>query len=178
MNFPNTMSTYIGADEVERGLTGQRVRRVWTYWQELAGASPAPEWTSFNLMEVYQDAPIMLVMDVLPQSNSIDYLYRFVGTGIVQYRWKLPVPDHTGLRYSEAEHQYDFHEIKARYDQVASDARPILMQRDFDVYDSTGVHKRLILPLAGPKGDVDKLVVTVERLRETRKFVPDMPYRF
>lgn len=178
MYLPNAMSTFIGANEIERGLTGRRTRRVWAYWLDQSGTASAPDWGSFNLMDVYQDAPIMLVLDVLPHPKVPDFRYRFVGTAIVQYRWKLPVPDHTGLKYSEAEHQYDFNEIKGQYDHAARDGVPILMRRNFDVYDSSGVHERLILPLLAPDGGVDKLVVTVERLEETRKFVPDLPHRF
>ena len=165
-------------DQIDAAITGPRTRRVWTYWRQQAGAAPAPGWADFNLMDVYRDAPFMLVLDVLPETAPVDYLYRFVGTMIVHYRWKLPVPDHTGLRYSATQHQYDFHEVKACYDQCAESGHPVLMRRDYDVYDASGVHERLVLPLIGPDGTTEKLAVILDRLSETKKSVPDAPHRF
>lgn len=170
------MSTFTAFEEIEHGLAGARTRRVWNYWREQAGSTPAPDWTSFNLMDLYRDAPIMLVMDVLQPPGS-DYRYRFVGTSIVRYRWRLPVPDHTGQRYSESVHQYNFEEIKAAYDKCCVTGLPILMRRNFDVYDASGVHERLILPILGDSG-VEKLAVTVERLSEERKPDTELPPHF
>jgi hypothetical protein len=165
-------------DAVESHLAGFRTRRVWDYWRARAGTGPAPAWEDFKLMDVYQDAPIILVLDVLPPSDVIDYRYRFVGTAIVQYRWKLAVPDHTGLTYYEARHQYNFREVKAAYDRCTTSGLPIVMQRDFDAHDASGTHERLILPIRAPSGGTDKLVVVVERLRETLKAVPTDPAMF
>lgn len=178
--MPNSESylTLTSVDRIDAAITGPRTRRVWTYWRQQAGAAPAPGWTGFNLMDVYRDAPCMLVLDVLPETAPVDYRYRFVGTVIVHYRWKLPVPDHTGLRYSETQHQYDFREVKACYDRCAESGQPVLMRRDYDVYDASGVHERLVLPLIGPDGETEKLAVILDRLSETKKSVPDGPPRF
>lgn len=166
-------------DSVENSLTGTRTRRVWDYWRARwnSGQTP-PGWGTFNLMDVYKDAPIILVLDVLPRPDIIDFRYRFVGTTIVQYRWKLAVPDHTGLTYYEARHQYDFREVKATYDRCAKTGQPALMQRNFDAHDASGTHERLILPLMSPSGGVDKLVVVVERLTELQKSLPADPPLF
>ncbi|PIW27043.1 MAG: hypothetical protein COW30_11760 [Rhodospirillales bacterium CG15_BIG_FIL_POST_REV_8_21_14_020_66_15] len=163
MDMPSTI------DDINGRLTGRRTRRVWDYWRDGHQDGRAPGWGAFNLMDVYRDAPICLVLDVLRRPGLVDYRYRFVGTMIVQYRWKLPVPDHTGLTFYEARHQYDFSEVKGAYDRCAESGLPILMQRNFDAHDASGTHERLILPLTVPDGDVDKLVVVVERLRETKK---------
>jgi hypothetical protein len=154
---------------LENALTGMKTRKVMDYWKARAGAAPAPDWPSFKLMDLYQEAPIMLVLDKLPGVDVIDYRYRFVGTQIVQYRWKLPVPDHTGLTYFEARHQYDFKEVKDAYDRSATECRPGVMLRNFDAFDASGTHERLILPLIGGDGAVDKLVVVVERINEVIK---------
>lgn len=174
------MSTFSAFEDIEHGLSGKRTRRVWTYWRERAGAALAPDWASFDLMGVYQDAPITLVLDVLPQANGeFDYLYRYVGTKIVQYRWRLPVPDHTGLTYSQASHQYNFCEVKAAYDKCAATGRSMLMRRDFDAFDASGVHERLILPICrADRGGTDKLAVVVERLTETPKHSSEAPPHF
>jgi len=165
-------------DDIEGRLAGTRTRRVWDYWCGRAGTEAAPTWASFDLMGVYRDAPIILVLDALPRPDVIDFRYRFVGTTIVQYRWKLAVPDHTGLTYYEARHQYDFREVKEAYDRCVKTGQPALMQRNFDAHDASGTHERLILPLVLPSGDVDKLVVVVERLTELQKSLPPEPPLF
>ncbi|MEQ8806732.1 MAG: hypothetical protein RLO05_08205 [Rhodospirillales bacterium] len=165
-------------DDIESRLTGTRTRRVWDYWRARADSETAPIWEAFNLIDIFQDAPIILVLDALPRPDDIDFRYRYVGTTIVQYRWKLAVPDHTGLTYYEARHQYDFREVKEAYDHCVKTGRPALMQRNFDAYDASGTHERLILPLASPSGGVDKLVVVVERLTELQKSLPADPPLF
>lgn len=172
------MNTYSTIHDIEGHLTGSRTRRIWDYWRRQAGSAPAPAWDGFKLMDVYQDAPIMLVLDVLPRPDHTDFRYRFVGTTIVQNRWKLEVPDQTGLTYFETRHQYNFEEVKESYDRCASIGRPILMQRSFETFDATGTHERLILPLQGPSGDIDKLVVVVERLKERKTLQPTDPHLF
>ena len=52
------------------------------------------------------------------------------------------------------------------------------MQRNFETYDASGMHERLILPLQGPSGDIDKLVVVVERLKEWKILRPTDPHLF
>lgn len=165
-------------DDIERRLVGIRTRRVWDYWRRQSGDERAPTWEAFKLMDIYEDTPIMLILDVLDSPKRIDFRYRFVGTMIVQYRWKLPVSDHTGLTYYEAEHQYDFNEVKGAYDRCTSTGQPFMMQRNFDAHDASGTHERLILPLRTPSGGVDKLVVVVERLKELRKASPVDPPLF
>ncbi|MEQ8669826.1 MAG: hypothetical protein RIC50_09525 [Rhodospirillales bacterium] len=160
-------------DDIERRLTGVRTRRVWDYWRRQAGDDKAPTWDRFKLMDIYQDTPIILVLDTLDGPGPSNYSYRFVGTTIVQYRWRLEVSDHTGLTYFEAEHQYNFDEIKGAYDRCRGNGLPILMQRNFDAHDASGTHERLILPIKTPSSAaVDKLVVVVERLKEIRKATP------
>tara|TARA_B100000513_G_C11824904_1_gene160379 strand:+ start:116 stop:634 length:519 start_codon:yes stop_codon:yes gene_type:complete len=163
------METFSTIGDIANNLLGARTRHVWDYWCAKWSGDRAPGWSTFNLMDLYKDAPICLVLDVLPGSDPIDYRYRYVGTMIVQYRWKLDVPDHTGLTFFEARHQYDFSEVKIIYDRCTTTGLPALMHRNFDAHDATGVHERLVLPLTAPDGKVDKLVVVVERLRETLK---------
>tara|TARA_R110000772_G_scaffold231592_6_gene342705 strand:+ start:18995 stop:19513 length:519 start_codon:yes stop_codon:yes gene_type:complete len=172
------MNTYRTIHDIDSHLTGSRTRRVWDYWRRQAGSASAPAWDGFKLMDVYQDAPIMLVLDVLPRPDHTDFRYRFVGTTIVQNRWKLDVPDHTGLTYFESRHQYDFNEVKESYDRCVGTGQPILMRRNFETYDALGTHERLILPLQGPSDDIDKLVVVVERLKERKTLRPTDPHLF
>jgi hypothetical protein len=164
--------------EIEHDISGMRTRRVWTYWRDKCTDGRLPTWDSIRLMDLYQDTPIMLILDVLGGAEVMDFRYRFVGTTIVQYRWKLPVPDHTGLTYFEARHQYDFREVKAAYDTAAARGIPVLMRRNFDAQDASGIHERLILPVSNADGAVDKLLVTVERLKETKKSSPTEPPLF
>ncbi len=172
------MATYGTIHDIDNHLTGLRIRRVWDYWRGQAGSAPTPSWDNFKLIDVYQDAPIMLVLDVLLSPDVTDFRYRFVGTTIVQNRWKLDTPDHTGLTFYEVSHQYDFQEVKESYDRCVSAGHPVLLQRNFETYDASGTHERLILPLLGPSGDVDKLIVVVERLKERKTSRPSDPILF
>ncbi|MAN81096.1 MAG: hypothetical protein CMM77_06590 [Rhodospirillaceae bacterium] len=172
------MATYRTIDEIDNQLTGLRTRRVWEYWRRQAGSAPAPSWNNIKLIDLYRDAPIMLVLDVLLRPDVADFRYRFVGTTIVQNRWKLDTPDHTGLTYFEVSHQYDFQEVKESYDRCVSAGHPILLQRSFETYDASGTHERLILPIQEPSGDVDKLIVVVERLKERKTSRPSDPILF
>lgn len=173
------MTSHWTIDKIGEQLSGKRTGRVWAYWRAACGDAPAPTWDQFDLVKLYQDAPIMLILDVLRTPELIDYRYRFVGTTIVQYRWKLPHPDHTGMTYYEARHQYDFKPVKEAYDQCVDTKSPMVMQRNFDALDASGTHERLILPILTPDGaDVEKLAVVVERQTETKKGNPLDPAMF
>lgn len=161
--------------DLEPRLLGLQTRRVWDYWREKAGTRPAPRWGEFSLMDIYQDAPITLVLDVDRRSGNLSYRYRYVGTKIVEYRWRLNRPDQTGQSFEDAEHQYDLTEIKAAYDRCAETGEPSMMQRDFVTLDASGRYERLILPLVTEGGEVDKLVCTIERLEERKRVVPGDP---
>lgn len=173
------MATQKQITDITQRLSGERTRRVWDYWHAKAGDEIAPTRDQFSLMDVYQDAPIILLLDVLPTPELTDYRYRFVGTTIVQNRWKLPQPDHTGLTYYEARHQYNFKAVKEAYDLCVDTKSALVMQRNFDALDASGTHERLILPLLSTTDDtVEQLIVVVERLKEVKKSAPIDPPMF
>ena len=129
----------------------------------------APTWNEFSLMDLFLDTPSLQDCDVLLDQQKISYLYRYAGTEIVNSRNRMAKPDFTGLRFDEVQYQYDFPDIHAAMDQVASTCTPFHMIREFDARDARGTQERLILPLIQSQGVIDKLVVSRARLENLPK---------
>lgn len=65
------------ADEAE---LPERLLEIHDYWVSLRGDGWAPRWDSFKLLDLKPATiPFMVVMDV--QSDPLDFVYRFWGTG-------------------------------------------------------------------------------------------------
>jgi len=156
-------------DDGARCIVASSTRRIWDYWISKKGNKTAPSGDGFQLMEVYQDAPSLQVCDVLIDGGQTSFMYRFVGTEIVQSRHQMKKPDFTGLRFEEVEYQYDFSEIHALMNKTVQSCNPVHMIRRFDAYDARGTQERLILPLVDTNGKAEKLVIHRTRLDEIVK---------
>jgi hypothetical protein len=56
--------------------------KLYSYWEKLP-SSPRPMWSSVDLMTIFDIAPWMFVADVVRSEMSLRFVYRFVGTKIV-----------------------------------------------------------------------------------------------
>lgn len=155
---------------IDREIVNAYTRRVWEYWCEKTGVLGAPTWADFELMDIYDAAPIVLILDIETANQSMAMKYRFVGTDIVASRHKMAVPDTTGMYFDDAEHQYDFSDVRKLYYSCATKKEPCHLVRAYDALDAYGEKERLVLPILRPDGEIDKVISVRARLTETHKY--------
>lgn len=145
---------------------GELCRHLWQYWISKLEGRIAPEWGDIDLMDIYDIAPHLVVLDVDTDTSPPAMTYRYAGTHIVMSRWKIDTPDPTGRNFDDIEHQYDFSEVTRLYHECIETVAPRHMRTRYDALDAHGLKERLVLPLILPSGGIDKILSLRERLTE------------
>lgn len=131
--------------DMER-IRGEQSSVLHGYWLEKQGAAALPAWSSFEFMDLYRIAPSMIVYDVDDPGDANTLRYRFVGTTIVKYRKHRTNPDLTGQTFADGQRAYDPTAMAAAFNACMREARPILMQGNYQTEFASGEHERLIVP--------------------------------
>ncbi len=154
-------------EEFASRLAGQRCTGLWRYWLSKRAGRFAPEWHDIDLMDIYEIAPYLTILDVDDGTSPPVLTYRYVGTHIVMSRWKMNVTDPTGRNFGEIEHQYDFGDVARLYYECIAAISPRHMRSKYDALDAHGMKERLVLPVISPSGKIDKILSLRERLTDT-----------
>ena len=152
-----------GSGSGDSEAAGPRIRRVLEYWKGLKGDLALPAWASVNLMDIYDVAPHVAVLDVEGTGDAHRYRYRFVGTMLVEWRGRLRPADPTGRLLDEIEWPFDPVPLFAAIETVATTARPLILGADDMVDDGFHRFSRGLFPLGDPAGRVDQVLVCVEQ---------------
>jgi len=158
-------------ESVSANIIDLSTRHVWEYWCDKRSSSVAPTWRDFELLDLFREAPSFQVCDVSMNGDEFDFVYRFVGTEIVNSRARMAKPDFTGMHHKDVEYQYDFTVIYGAMCEAAGNCTPFHFIQNFDARDARGIQERLIMPLIDEDGQIDKLAVYRCRLESDQKYL-------
>lgn len=147
-----------------QGVDGVRIRRVHGYWSALRGARPFPAWTEFNLMDIYETAPYLAVLDVEGATDAPQFRYRFCGTMLVEMRDRLMTPDPTGRRAHEIDWPFDAARLLAAFATVVQSGQPIYLPPGFLAESGYRRLARGLFPLGVLDARVEQVIVCVDPL--------------
>ncbi len=148
------MNTTLSGDARADSQLFQNTARLYSYWDELPFA-PMPSWTDVNLMDVYEIAPLIFVADVIRSGSAPKFVYRFVGTKIVE----LFQYDATGMSVEDAFEDERRALILEAYSFVVNSNSPQLGIRAQATRGRDFVQGAVLtLPLFDAEGDVNMLL--------------------
>ncbi|PIW26293.1 MAG: hypothetical protein COW30_15635 [Rhodospirillales bacterium CG15_BIG_FIL_POST_REV_8_21_14_020_66_15] len=144
-----------------------RIKRVFDYWIALRRERMYPAWTDVKLMDIYDVAPFLAVLDVEAvggQARTARFSFRFCGTWLVEGRSNLAPADPTGRFLDDIAWPFNPRPLLAACDRVLEGRRPALLavgDVDESVYHQ---RERAFFPL-GPKDDrVTQILVCVDEV--------------
>lgn len=147
-------------------VNSDRIRRVFDYWTALRRDRPYPAWTDVKLMDVYDVASFLAVLDVeaARDLNGARYRYRFCGTYLVEARSSMIPADPTGCYIDEIQWPFDVSPILAACAGVVTQRRPTMLAAGEVDESHYHRHERGFFPL-GPDGQgVTHIIVCVDEM--------------
>ena len=127
-----------------------------SHWMALKGARPLPLLSQIDPLEMQPALGYITLVDVI--ENGRDYHYRLFGTAIaIASGYEM-----TGRRLSEhraSDYVVEFY--RAVYRAVLRRPEPVLTVHSPPVAVSTTIWHRLVLPLAGASGQVERFLTGV-----------------
>jgi hypothetical protein len=145
-------------------ISGEACIELLAYWQAQRGAEPFALWSNFELMDLWRIAPYLIIVDVEQTNGDLRYLYRYMGTKIVEFRRHRNYPDPTGLYFDQADRYYDPAPILEAYERCFEERVPVFMYGHYETEVAKGIHERLIVPLSDRGDAVDKFAVILDRM--------------
>ena len=148
------------------GVHSARIKRVFDYWIDLRRDCPFPDWSDVSLMDIYDVAPFVAVLDVEQGIASSRFRYRFCGTALVEYRSTLKPADPTGHFMDRVSWPFDSSLLIAACERVVQDRKPALLaagEIDESIYFR---FERGFFPLGADGGEVAQILACIDRAED------------
>ena len=137
-----------------------RIKNVFDYWISLRGDRLFPAWTDVKLMDVYNVASFVAVLDVEANSGAGGhrFRYRFCGTALVEARSSLTPSDPTGWCIDEILWPFEPSPLLAACAEVVARRKPVMLAAGEVEESHYRLHERGFFPL-GPDDDLVTQVI-------------------
>lgn len=153
-----------GLESGDPAAAGPHIRRMHDYWTGLRGTRKFPAWSDVNLMDVYDVAPYVAVLDVETGAEGAAFRYRFYGTMLVDWRSRLRPADPTGRLVGEIEWSFDPAPMVAAFTRVAVNAAPLVLTPNLLPGRSYHRFVRGVFPLGAADSRVDQILVCLDEV--------------
>lgn len=148
------------------GVLSTRIKRVFDYWIDLRRDRPFPDWSEVSLMDIYDVAPFVAVLDVEPGISSCRFRYRFCGTALVEFRSMLKPIDPTGHFMDRVTWPFDVSFLIGACERVVKDRKPAILaagEIDESIYFR---FERGFFPLGIDGGGVTQIMACIDRAED------------
>ena len=83
---PFGLSLIGGLTEVQRRTLPRPIQSVYDHWSARVVGDRLPAWSDIDLMQVYKQAPFIMVKDRIedPATGAVDFRNRFYGSGLAE----------------------------------------------------------------------------------------------
>jgi len=144
--------------EVNGNFNSPVTRRLLDYWSGLCGGSSRPRFRDFDLMAVYDIAPMLAIRDMI--DGGRDFGCRFWGTKLVESFGH----DATGKRLSECYPPESVEIIRRRMMLAIEQEHPVRCAGVFDFLDSVlpKTYEAIWLGLEDDGGDVTYAITAID----------------
>lgn len=142
-----------------------RIQRVFDYWAALRRDRPFPAWPDVKLMDIYDVAPFLAVLDVEDENGAARFRYRFCGTTLVEARSSLAPADPTGRWLDEIAWPFDPAPLLVACAKVVNLRKPGLLAAGEVNESAYHLHERGFFPLGSSDGAVSQIIVCVDETR-------------
>ncbi|MBO6835588.1 MAG: PAS domain-containing protein [Alphaproteobacteria bacterium] len=157
-------------EEFERLLERSELVTAFRYWRSISGDRPLPTYEDLDPLDIIPILPLVNLVDVVPQTQGgYRFRHRLVGTELVD-RFRT---EHTGQWFEDL---YDAEHLER---QLPSYIRAVERRKptvgDIELSENGKkimAYRRLILPLAGPDGAVNCLLLVFAFQSEEDRFRP------
>jgi hypothetical protein len=127
-----------------------RLRQLLAFWNDRRGDGALPGCATIDAIELWGWLGNLILVEAVAAG---EFRYRFYGTGLAEYYGR----DLTGK--TTAALRPDVRELVRReYAEVCRTARPLLVTHTRRVREQPMLVEKLILPFAGDRGDVARLL--------------------
>jgi hypothetical protein len=128
------------------------LRRLLDLWNAKRGERLMPVRADFDVFELKDWVGNLMIIEVLP--GAAEFRYRLYGSVLASYYDR----DLTG-RLTEGLPPETRDTVRREYAEVCAVRRPMMVERKRSVKHSERMVAKLILPLAGPDGNVHMMLV-------------------
>tara|TARA_R110002072_G_scaffold16154_1_gene63602 strand:+ start:385 stop:855 length:471 start_codon:yes stop_codon:yes gene_type:complete len=142
-----------------------RIQRVFDYWAALRRDRPFPAWPDVKLMDIYDVAPFLAVLDVEDENGAARFRYRFCGTTLVEARSSLAPADPTGRWLDEIAWPFDPAPLLVACAKVVNLRKPGLLAAGEVNESAYHLHERGFFPLGSSDDAVSQIIVCVDETR-------------
>tara|TARA_R110000824_G_scaffold898_2_gene5317 strand:- start:336 stop:839 length:504 start_codon:yes stop_codon:yes gene_type:complete len=142
-----------------------KIKRVFDFWASLRRDRPFPAWTDVRLMDLYDVAPFLAVVDVEQENGARRFRYRFCGTSLVEARSRLVPADPTGRCIDEVVWPFDPAPLVGACAKVVDQRRPTLLAVGAVNESAYHLHERVFFPLGSDDGAVSNILICVDEVR-------------
>lgn len=144
-----------------------KIKRVFDFWINLCRDRPFPAWTDVRLMDLYDVAPFLAVVDVEQENGALRFRYRFCGTALVEARERLVPADPTGRCIDEIVWPFDPAPLIGACAKALSWRKPAFLAAGEVNESAYHLHERGYFPLGPDDGTVSHILICVDEVQAT-----------
>jgi len=142
--------------ENQRALEDPRISRVYEYWRERCRDGVLPSRADIEPLDLVDVLPHLILVDVAHE--PFEMRYRLVGTWICEHGGRDP----TGENLEAAHFSSNWEKTRDEYRRAIDNGAPVFASaRPIDAGKEFVPINRVFLPLAGPDGRVNMVLVCV-----------------
>lgn len=162
-------SSEFGSDDGQHssgfgGVQSPKIKRVFDFWCNLRQDRRFPAWADVKLMDIYEVASYLAVLDVENVGDGFCFRYRFCGTLLVEARSHLIPADPTGRCLDEVAWPFDPAPLLGACAKVVKLGAPVLLAPG-EVDESTyHLHERGYFPLGNTDDKVSQIITCVDQV--------------
>ena len=145
-------------------VQGLKIKRVLEFWRNLRRDRPFPAWSDVKLMDIYDVAPFLAVLDVEDENGAARFRYRFCGTTLVEARSHLVPADPTGRYIDEVVWPFNPAPLLAACAKVVKLGRPTLLAVGAVDESAYHLHERGFFPLGASGDRVSQVIICVDEI--------------
>ncbi len=142
-----------------------KIKRVFDFWVSLRRDRLFPAWADVRLMDLYDVAPFLAVVDVEHENGALRFRYRFCGTALVEARDHLVPADPTGRCIDEVVWPFDPAPLVGACAKVVDRRKPNLLAVGEVNESAYHLHERGFFPLGSADGAVSHILICVDEVR-------------
>jgi len=142
-----------------------RIKRVFDYWTALRRDRLFPAWPDVKLMDIYDVAPFLAVLDAEDENGAARFRYRFCGTTLVEARSSLAPADPTGRCLDEIAWPFDPVPLLTACAKVVNLRKPTLLAPGEVNESAYHLHERGFFPLGSSNDEVSQIIVCVDEIQ-------------
>tara|TARA_B100000427_G_scaffold314464_1_gene307629 strand:- start:217 stop:822 length:606 start_codon:yes stop_codon:yes gene_type:complete len=151
------------------GIGSSRIKRVLDYWVEQRAERRFPSWSDISLMDLYDVAPFVAVLDVENGAGDPEetrFRYRFCGTWLVEGRSAMSPADPTGRCIDEVPWPFEPMPLIAACSRVATLKMPVMLAAGMVDEYSYKRRERGFFPLGPDDGQVTQILACIDQVEQ------------